>query len=95
MLARELLTGVAMGVVLAGLALPLLFLRWGDWKLALGVSLSLAAACSTAAVAAMALPGLFNRVGIDPAFGSGPLATVIQDPLSIIIYFLIVSSVVV
>jgi magnesium transporter len=31
----------------------------------------------------------FSLLGRDPAFGSGPLATVIQDLLSIIIYFAI------
>jgi len=35
----------------------------------------------------MALPALFQRLGRDPAFGSGPLATVLQDLLSIVIYF--------
>jgi magnesium transporter len=35
----------------------------------------------------MSLPPLLNRLGTDPAFGSGPLATVIQDLLSILIYF--------
>jgi magnesium transporter len=34
----------------------------------------------------MALPWLFNSLRLDPAFGSGPLATVIQDLLSIWIY---------
>jgi magnesium transporter len=34
----------------------------------------------------MVLPGLFDRLSIDPAFGSGPLATVVQDLLSILIY---------
>jgi magnesium transporter len=33
-------------------------------------------------------------LGRDPAFGSGPLATVIQDLLSILIYFAIASWVV-
>jgi magnesium transporter len=33
------------------------------------------------------LPWLLSRTGIDPAFGSGPLATIIQDVLSIGIYF--------
>jgi magnesium transporter len=94
-LTRELLTGLAIGLVLAGLALPLLFFRWGDWRMALGVAMSLAAACSTATIAAMALPWLFNRLGVDPAFGSGPLATVIQDLVSILVYFVIVTSVVV
>jgi magnesium transporter len=34
----------------------------------------------------MMLPWLFDAFGSDPAFGSGPLATVIQDLLSIWIY---------
>ena len=42
----------------------------------------------------MVLPALLKRLGVDPAFGSGPLATVIQDLLSILIYFAIVSIVV-
>ena len=35
----------------------------------------------------MALPYALARLGRDPAFGSGPLATVIQDLLSIAAYF--------
>jgi len=34
----------------------------------------------------MALPWMFDWFMLDPAFGSGPLATVIQDLLSIWIY---------
>jgi magnesium transporter len=34
----------------------------------------------------MSLPWVFNALRLDPAFGSGPLATVIQDLLSIWIY---------
>jgi magnesium transporter len=41
----------------------------------------------------MALPWLFNRMGVDPAFGSGPLATVVQDLLSIVIYFWVMTSI--
>jgi magnesium transporter len=35
----------------------------------------------------MGLPYALARLGRDPAFGSGPLATVIQDLLSIAAYF--------
>jgi magnesium transporter len=55
----------------------------------------LCAACSTATIVAMLLPVALDRAGLDPAFGSGPLATVIQDLLSILIYFAIVSAIVV
>jgi magnesium transporter len=47
---------------------------------------SVLAASTIATLVAMALPWLLNRLGRDPAFGSGPLATVIQDLLSILIY---------
>ena len=55
---------------------------------AAAVALALFASCSIATLVAMALPSLFQRLGTDPAFGSGPLATVVQDLLSIVIYFL-------
>ncbi len=94
MLGRELRTGLVIGLALALVSFPIVWWRWGGTEVALGVALSLFAACSTATVAAMVLPWLLDRVGLDPAFGSGPLATVIQDLLSILIYFAIITAVV-
>lgn len=94
MVARELLAGLAIGLALAAAAWPLVWWRWGDEDVALCVGLAVFAACSTATLAALALPWLFDSVGKDPAFGSGPLATVIQDLLSILIYFAIAALVV-
>jgi magnesium transporter len=92
-ISRELVTGLAIGAALAVIAGPLVWWRWGDLDVAFSVGLSILAACSTATVAAMALPWLFERIGLDPAFGSGPLATVVQDVLSIWIYLSITTSV--
>lgn len=94
MVKRELLTGLAIGFALAVIAGPVVWWRWEQADIALCVGLSVFAACSTATVAAMTLPSLLSRFGLDPAFGSGPLATVIQDLLSILIYFGIASAVV-
>ncbi len=91
MVVRELAAGLAVGVALAIIAWPLILVLWGERVVATVVALALFAACSTATVAAMALPWAFNRFGRDPAFGSGPLATVVQDLLSIVIYFSIAS----
>lgn len=87
MVSRELWTGLAIGLALAAVAGPLVWWRWGEADIALTVGLSIFAACSTATLSAMALPWLLDSFGLDPAFGSGPLATVIQDLLSILIYF--------
>jgi magnesium transporter len=86
---RELLTGLLVGVLLAGTFFPIAWWRWGEADVALAVALALLAACSIATLVAMLLPWLFQRFGSDPAFGSGPLSTVLQDLLSILIYFVI------
>lgn len=83
---RELVTGVLAGVLLGLLFFPIGLLIWGDAALVAAVAVSLAGACATANAVAMALPGILQRLGTDPAFGSGPLATVVQDLLSISIY---------
>lgn len=93
MLGRELLTGLAIGLALALVAGPLVLWRWGAADVALVLGLSVFAACATATLAAMLLPWILNGRGLDPAFGSGPLATVIQDLLSILIYFAIATAV--
>ena len=94
MIWREIWTGLLIGCVLALIAYPILLWRWGEWQVALGVSLALLAACSTASLVAMVLPWLLDRCNLDPAFGSGPIATVIQDLLSILIYFYIVTVII-
>jgi magnesium transporter len=38
------------------------------------------------------LPWLLARLGGDPAMGSGPLATVIQDILSLLVYLSVVRA---
>jgi magnesium transporter len=86
---REVLTGLLVGVAVSLAFFPVVLWRWGDGDVALAVSLALFAACSTATAVAMALPWAFHRLGRDPAFGSGPLATVIHDLLTIVIYFVV------
>jgi magnesium transporter len=93
MVSRELLAGIAIGAALAAIAAPLVWWRWGATDIGLAVGLAVLAACSTATLAAMALPWLLDTFGLDPAFGSGPLATVVQDLLSIWIYLSITAAV--
>jgi magnesium transporter len=85
--ARELLTGLAIGVLLGSAFFAFSFAVWHEADVAAAVAISLAISCSIATVVAMALPQALARFGRDPAFGSGPLATVIQDLLSIVAYF--------
>jgi magnesium transporter len=89
-LGRELLTGLLVGVALGALMFPSISLLWGDVVVAAAVATAVVTASAIATVVALALPWALHRLGRDPAFGSGPLATVVQDLLSILLYFAIV-----
>lgn len=91
----ETLTGLLVGLTMAAVVLPAVWLLLGSGRLAVTVSLSLLAACTVASVIAMWLPWLMWRAGRDPAFGSGPLATVVQDLLSLVLYFAIATAIMV
>jgi magnesium transporter len=94
LLGGELRTGALIGLVLALLAFPMVWLAFDELRLAAAVSLALAGASMVASVLGLLLPWLLARVGTDPAYGSGPLATIVQDVLSLLIYFACVSAVV-
>jgi magnesium transporter len=91
---RELITGLAVGVMIAAAFLPLGMAFWAEADVVVAVAVALFAACSMATLVAMTLPWLFDRLGADPAFGSGPLATVVQDFLSLLIYFAVATVIV-
>jgi magnesium transporter len=82
------------GLLLALLTFPLVWLAFGEARLAAAVTLALAGASVVASVLGLLLPWLLARVGSDPAYGSGPLATIVQDVLSLLIYFACVTAIV-
>ena len=89
----ELQTGVLLGLTLALLVFPFIWIAFSA-ALALAVAVALVFASSVATSIGLLFPWLLARVGKDPAYGSGPIATILQDLLSLIIYFLTVSALV-
>lgn len=94
LVAGELRTGLLIGLILGLLTFPAVWLVFGDAKLAAAVALALFFAGGVATTIGLFLPWLLQRLGTDPAYGSGPLATIIQDVLSLLIYFAVVSLIV-
>jgi magnesium transporter len=86
---REIASGVLIGLLIGAVFYPFALIGWGDGDVALAVGLALFASCSIATSVATVLPRLLQRLGADPAFGSGPLATIVQDLLSIAVYLAI------
>jgi magnesium transporter len=86
-LLRELICGFLLAVAIAAAFVPIALAGWGEADVAVGVALALLASSLVATLIALSLPWAFQRLGADPAFGSGPLATVLQDIFTIAIYF--------
>lgn len=89
LMSGELRTGMLIGATLGAVAYLPILAAFGDPRLAAAVAVSIFVAGSFAAALGMLLPWMFARLRLDPAYGSGPIATVIQDTLSIVVYFLV------
>jgi magnesium transporter len=94
LLAGEVRTGMLIGAVLGAVVLIGIWFAMGDFRLALAVALALLIAGVLATAIGLTLPALLERLGRDPAYGSGPVATVIQDVLSLAVYFVTVTVIV-
>ena len=90
---REIATGALIGVFVGAVFYPFALIGWGDEDTALAVGLALFACCAIATSVATFFPSLLQRLGADPAFGSGPLATIVQDLLSIAVYLAIATPI--
>ena len=90
----ELRTGMLIGLVLSACAFVPVWAVFGDLRLAAAVSCALFAASAVATTIGLVLPWLLARLNTDPAFGSGPVATIVQDVLSLVIYFGVVTLIV-
>ena len=90
LLKGELKTGLYLGIALALLVFPFIWLAFNA-KLAFAVSIALIFASSVATSIGLLLPSILSQMGKDPAYGSGPVATIVQDLLSLLIYLSVVS----
>jgi magnesium transporter len=91
-LAMEILTGGLIGLALGVIAFLGVWLVFGSPIVGFGVGLALCVAGTIASAIGLVLPWALSRLGMDPAFGSGPVATIIQDTLTILTYFVIMTA---
>lgn len=93
-LLKESALGVILGLVFSVLTVPITLLWFKSTELATAVSLATLGAIATAPLIALIVTELLELEHTDPAVGAGPLATVIQDTVSVLIYGLIASAVI-
>jgi magnesium transporter len=87
----ELITGMLIGLILAALSFPGIMLLFGDTRLAMAVCFALVIASTLSTTIGLLLPWALSRLDIDPAYGSGPIATILQDLVSLAGYFVCIA----
>jgi magnesium transporter len=88
---KELALGIILGALFGLITASAILLWFHDTSLAMAVGLSALIATATAPTIALITTELFNDLHEDPAVESGPIATVIQDAMSVLIYGVITS----
>ena len=87
LLQDELVIGIAIGASLGLISSILVFAAFGDSMLSLAVGLAVLSGGTVSALVGFGLPWVFKHFDFDPALGSGPICTIIQDVSSLLIYF--------
>jgi magnesium transporter len=88
-LMRELVIGFLIGILIGAIGGFGAFLITGTNQIGLIVSISLFVACVVSSLLGSAIPITFKIMNRDPALASGPLATALQDIISVLVYFLV------
>lgn len=94
LLRDELIIGLAIGLSLGAIAFLCVIGIYGNAMLALAVGLAVLGGGAMAAIVGFVLPLGFRHFGSDPALGSGPICTILQDVTSLSLYFVLVSALV-
>lgn len=91
---RESIIGLGLGII-SGLAMLVFVLFWiKSFPIAITIALTMIINLTIAPILAIVIPSLINKENMDPALGAGPISTIIQDMISILVYFLIASLII-
>lgn len=88
---KELQIGLILGIFFGCVVGSVAYIWLQQFDLALTVGLAMAATVATAPVVAVCVARVFQTEHQDPAVGAGPFTTILQDIVSILIYFIIAS----
>lgn len=88
---REVIVDGALGILLAVAMYAFARIFSGDGMIAFAIAAAMFLTILLAGFVAVMIPWLLIRFKRDPAIGAGPFGTVVQDILSLLVYFAVVS----
>jgi len=86
-IAKELVLGMIIGMVIGLITGVFSYFLSGSYTIAIVIAVSLFTSMSVATVLGVLVPLLLRGLKLDPAVGSGPFITSLQDLISLTIYF--------
>jgi len=91
-LLKETALGIILGSVFGVISFVVVSLWLGSAELAIAVAIAVLAAIGTAPVVAIIVTEVLELEHKDPALGAGPIATVIQDAISVLVFGAVASA---
>lgn len=88
---KQLIVTILVALILSLLLFLISLFLYKTLFISLILALALFLAITTSILTGLLFPFIFSRLKLDPADVSGPVATIIQDILSILVYFLVAS----
>lgn len=84
---KESAVGLSLGVI-SGALLGAFAIYWlNSFEIGLAIGLTMVINLTLAPILAVLIPSILYKRHTDPALGSGPVATIIQDLISLFVYF--------
>ena len=93
-LMKEAILGMIIGAIASAAAAVFTFIWFGSADLTKAVSFAMFMAIASAPIVALLVTQILQIERTDPAVGAGPIATVIQDAISVVIFGLIASAII-
>ena len=91
---KESAVGFGLGAA-SGMILGVFAAVWlNSLAIGLTVGLTMLVDLTLAPILAVLIPSILYKKKTDPALGSGPVATIIQDLISLLVYFLVASAII-
>lgn len=91
---KESVVGLGLGVI-SGTLLGIFAAYWlGSPAIGIAIGLTMLINLTLAPILAVFIPSILYKEHADPALGAGPVATIIQDLISLVVYFFVASMII-
>lgn len=84
---KQMFISIVIGLVIVSIIYGIISIFWHEYYIALIIAISMYITLVVSSFTALLTTIAINKMKLDPALGSGPLATIISDVTSIVIYF--------